>query len=579
MGKGEKISIAILLIITIIVGLLYSLGKKEKDNQIQNEAQVVENTSQSAKVQPKKSEYQLEEGISKFDISFLQFENENQQNNMIYSPLSIKYALKMLEEGSNGKTKEQISSILSDYAIKNYSNNKNMAFGNALFVRDNYKIKDEYISKLQSQYNAEVIKDPFKSANTINTWISGKTLNLINNIVSDEEVQNNNFMLVNALGIDMEWKNKFLEGMTEEDNSQAIQSTETTNTENNIASNTADTEQDLHIKETCDYAHENADKWSIPVSVEEGNFENSDKSISRMRINASINNYDIITELGEENIRNDVEEAFRIWANEEPPTDSRAVDTSYKFEDEYPDKTIDEAVEEYLDGYTNEYGTYIDGYMDGLKANYKDVSYTTDFSIYVDDNVKMFAKDLKEYDGTTLQYIGIMPTQETLDDFVKSTSAKDIKKMIGNLKELKSENFKQGVLTEITGYIPKFKFDYDLNLINDLKKMGVEDVFTQGKANLSNMCYNPNAYIGNMAHKSTIEFTQDGIKASAATMVGGSGAGDTFDYIYDIPIEKIDLTFDKPYMFLIRDKQNGEIWFVGNVYNPLTWEEDQTKLQ
>ena len=498
----------------------------------------------------------MEEGISKFDISFLQFENENQQNNMIYSPLSIKYALKMLEGGSNGKTKEQISSILSDYAIKNYPNNKNMAFGNALFVRDNYKIKDEYISKLQSQYNAEVIKDPFKSANTINTWISGKTLNLINNIVSDEEVQNNNFMLVNALGIDMEWKNKFLEGMTEEQDSQ-----------------------DSNIKETCDYLHEKTDKWSLPISVEEGEFENSDKSISRMRINASINNYDIITELGEENIRKDVEEAFRTWANGEPPTDSRAVDTLYKFEDEYPDKTIDEAVEEYLDGYTNEYGTYIDGYIDELKANYKDVSYTTDFSIYVDDNVKMFAKDLKEYDGTTLQYIGIMPTQETLDDFVKNTSAKNIKKMIGNLKELKSENFKQGVLTEITGYIPKFKFDYDLNLINDLKKMGVEDVFTQGRANLSNMCYNPNAYIGNMAHKATIEFTQDGIKASAATMVGGFGAGDPFDYIYDIPIEKIDLTFDKPYMFLIRDKQNGEIWFVGNVYNPLAWEEDQTKLQ
>ena len=30
MGKGEKISIAILLIITIIVGLLYFLGKKKK---------------------------------------------------------------------------------------------------------------------------------------------------------------------------------------------------------------------------------------------------------------------------------------------------------------------------------------------------------------------------------------------------------------------------------------------------------------------------------------------------------------------------------------------------------------------
>ena len=36
-------------------------------------------------------------------------------------------------------------------------------------------------------------------------------------------------------------------------------------------------------------------------------------------------------------------------------------------------------------------------------------------------------------------------------------------------------------------------------------------------------------------------------------------------------IEKIDLTFDKPYMFLIRDKETNEMWFVGTVYEPLLY--------
>ena len=35
------------------------------------------------------------------------------------------------------------------------------------------------------------------------------------------------------------------------------------------------------------------------------------------------------------------------------------------------------------------------------------------------------------------------------------------------------------------------------------------------------------------------------------------------------------MTFDRPYMFLIRDKENGEVWFVGTVYEPLLWEKEQ----
>ena len=77
-------------------------------------------------------------------------------------------------------------------------------------------------------------------------------------------------------------------------------------------------------------------------------------------------------------------------------------------------------------------------------------------------------------------------------------------------------------------------------------------------------------FIEDATHKANIEFTQDGIKAAAVTTFGGRGAGSTFDYLYDVPVEKIDLTFDKPYMFLIRDKATGEIWFTGTVYNPLS---------
>lgn len=81
-----------------------------------------------------------------------------------------------------------------------------MSFANGLFVRNSYKnsIKQEYINSLKEKYNAEVIYDDFKTTSNINNWFSNKTFKLINNIVDD--VSDNDFLLINALSIDMEWK-------------------------------------------------------------------------------------------------------------------------------------------------------------------------------------------------------------------------------------------------------------------------------------------------------------------------------------------------------------------------------------
>lgn len=84
------------------------------------------------------------------------------------------------------------------------------------------------------------------------------------------------------------------------------------------------------------------------------------------------------------------------------------------------------------------------------------------------------------------------------------------------------------------------------------------------------MITDKNAYIDDSIHKINIEFSNDGIKAAAATAVGGKcTARCGFEHLYQVPIEEIDLTFDNLYMFLIRDKANGEIWFTGIVYNPV----------
>ena len=545
MKKTKVIIIALLLIIIAVVGCVlgYQYMNKEKDTE--DVATEKKEEKQEEKKETKKmSEYQIDEGLSNFDLSFLKM--ENQKENLVYSPLSIKYALGMLEEAAEGDAKEEISNILSSYKVKDYTNSKNMSFGNALFVRDTFDVKKEYKSLLQEKYNADVITDSFESADTINSWISDKTLKLIENLVTDDDVKSLNFALVNALGIDMEWRTKFL-------------------------SNDRDYEKDKNLKLDCDYEHINNTWWQTPAEVRSHEFENINDKVSGMEIYATLNNYDIMNELGEDKIRQTVTEEFMKWAKNEG---KEYTDT---FNGDYSDENIKKVAKEYLEGTDNNDSWLTqDGYLKELDSNYKDVSYSTDFSLYVDDEVKMFAKDLKEYDGTTLEYIAIMPTEEELDKFIEDTNVEEIKDLIGNLKELKSENFNDGVITEITGYIPKFKFDYDLDLMEDLNKMGIAAVFEQGKAELTNLTEDEDTYISDAKHKANIEFTQDGIKASAVTMAGGMGAGEFFDYVFEVPIEKIDLTFDKPYMFLIRDKETGEVWFAGNVYEPLLWEDDQT---
>ena len=207
-------------------------------------------------------------------------------------------------------------------------------------------------------------------------------------------------------------------------------------------------------------------------------------------------------------------------------------------------------------------------YLKELDSNYGHTSSSTDFKYYIDENVKVISKELKEYDGLELEYVAIMPINQELNSYVSNIKASDLNTLINSLKEIKFDNFNDGVVTKIYGRLPMFKFDYKLDLQEDLNHLGIIDVFDISKSDLSNMV-NTNAAISEVNHEANIEFSNEGIKASAVTGIFGVGAGECgFDYHYDVPVEEIDLTFIKPYMFLIRDVNSGEVWFTGTVYNP-----------
>ncbi len=149
---------------------------------------------------------------NEFDLSFLKLENKKE--NLIYSPLSIKYALKMLNEGADRNTKSQIDNLVADFNLTKYNNIKDvLSLANSVFIRDIYSpyIKEDFRNTLISKYNAEVIIDEFKNAQNVNNWISNKTFNIIENMIKDDIVQDPDtaMLLINALAIDMKWRSSF----------------------------------------------------------------------------------------------------------------------------------------------------------------------------------------------------------------------------------------------------------------------------------------------------------------------------------------------------------------------------------
>lgn len=506
--KKKNKNFAVIIIIIVLLALLgtyFVLTKGNKDNK----KDVISN-------EPKKvSAYRMSgNSIEDFDLAFLMLESG--EKNKLYSPLSIKYALAMLSEGAKGSTKEQIDDIIGGYKSNKYVNSNNMSFANAVFINNTYKnqVKESYAKNLNNKYNAEVIYDDFTSANTINSWVSNKTFNLVNNILDDKTVKDKYFFLINALAIDMEWNKK-------------IQAT--TN--------------DYRERYNVQYNHE---KYSTSIPLIEStygkvNFNGQD--VDSVEFGASINNYDIVSTLGRDNIKKTITDAYTDWLKDPE---------SYEYAKMSNELDVDKYVEEFIKQ---------------LDSNYKRVDTSTDYYFYIDDNVKAFAKDLKTYNGTTLEYVGIMPTNESLTDYIKNTNAKKINNIISNLKTIELNNFEKGKVTQITGKIPLFKYEYELQLVDDLKALGITNIFDKDKSDLSEIA--TGAYIDSAIHKANIEFSNDGIKAAAATVMGGFGStAGGFDYLFDVPVVTIDLTFDKPYMYIIRDKDTGEVWFTGTVYNP-----------
>ncbi|MBS7617293.1 serpin family protein [Candidatus Bathyarchaeota archaeon] len=153
------------------------------------------------------------------------------------------------------------------------------------------------------------------------------------------------------------------------------------------------------------------------------------------------------------------------------------------------------------------------------------------------------------YKGEEISMLILLPT-ENLDAIESSLTAEKLNEWRSKMQETK--------LDEI--YLPKFKIDAKYFLKNALSAMGMPTIFSPGKADLSGMSGNRELFVGFVIHQAHIEVNEEGTEAAAATAVGVELTAITPRTVFRA---------DHPFIFIVQQKNTGNILFLGRVVNPL----------
>lgn len=194
-----------------------------------------------------------------------------------------------------------------------------------------------------------------------------------------------------------------------------------------------------------------------------------------------------------------------------------------------------------------------DGVFTDEKGNESDVEfmYGSDHVYYEDEYATGF---MKYYKDCKYGFVALLPNEGvSVSEYMDTLSGENLYSMLAN-----------PVHTTVHTSIPKFETDYDVEMGNTLKEMGMSDAFDYSTANFSGLgeFKERNIFIGRVLHKTYISVGEKGTKAGAATVVemaAGSAIEDPSD------IKTVNL--DRPFVYMIVDCENNIPLFIGTMMN------------
>lgn len=166
---------------------------------------------------------------------------------------------------------------------------------------------------------------------------------------------------------------------------------------------------------------------------------------------------------------------------------------------------------------------------------------------------RMMAVATDDYDAVALPYVGdtaemvvIAPTAGTFGDF-EANLAERLPEVLDGL---------QG--HEVTLRMPKFEHRGKVPLTEVLQRMGMSVAFSSD-ADFSGINGSGGLAITDVVHDAFVKVDEEGTEAAAATavIIGETSA--------PVPI---DVTIDRPFIFLVRHRVTAELLFLGRIVDP-----------
>lgn len=112
----------------------------------------------------------------------------------------------------------------------------------------------------------------------------------------------------------------------------------------------------------------------------------------------------------------------------------------------------------------------------------------------------------------------------------------------------------------LTLTFPRFKFESEVDLLQNLSAMGMTAPFDAG-ADFTGIASGSGLFIDYAAHKATISVDEQGTEASGLTSVGMVTSASMSEC-------KSEVIADRPFIFAIYDQETSAILFLGRVMNP-----------
>lgn len=153
-----------------------------------------------------------------------------EDENILFSPLSIALAMGVMELGAQGSTLKEIRhsmgyeslksgeefSFLRDFSsmVSAEEGQYVMKIANSLFVQNGFHINEEFLQMMKMYFNAEVNHVDFSEnvavANYINKWVENYTNSLLKDLVSPGDFDAvTQLALINAVYFKGNWKSQF----------------------------------------------------------------------------------------------------------------------------------------------------------------------------------------------------------------------------------------------------------------------------------------------------------------------------------------------------------------------------------